>query len=56
MNSLMATIDTDEKTFSTIRMEIWDRIILKASVDKYCSENKISLKDVAKELNIRYNY
>ena len=52
MNSLMATIDTDEKTFSTIRMEIWDRIILKASVDKYCSENKISLKDVTKELNI----
>ncbi len=52
MNSLMATIDTDEKTFSTIRMEIWDRIILKASVDKYCSENKISLKDLANELNI----
>ena len=48
----MATIDTDENTFSMVKMEIWDRLTLKASVDKYCYENKISLKDLANELNI----
>lgn len=48
----MATIDTDEKSFSMVRMEIWDRMLLKAAVDKYCSENKVSLKEIANELKI----
>ena len=48
----MAEIDTSEENFSSVQLTINDRLLIKASIDKYCKVNGITLKEIASELKI----
>ena len=48
----MAEIELRKETFSMVKLDVFDRIKIKSVIEEYCHINKISLKDLAKELNI----
>ena len=48
----MAEIELRKETFSMVKLDIFDRIKIKSVIEEFCVLKKISLKDLAKELNI----
>ena len=48
----MAEIELRKETFSMVKLDILDRLKIKNIVEEYCAKNKISLKELAKELDI----
>lgn len=48
----MAEIEIRKESFSMVKLDIFDRIKIKTVIEEYCGKKGISLKDLAKELNI----
>ena len=48
----MAEIELRKETFSMVKLDIFDRIKIKSVIEEYCHINNLSLKDLAKELNV----
>lgn len=48
----MAEIELRKETFSMVKLDILDRLKIKNIVEEYCAKNKITLKELAKELDI----
>ena len=48
----MAEIELRKESFSMVRLDIFDRIKIKNVIEEYCGKNKITFKDLAKEMDI----